>query len=155
MESCFVLLERNTNKLFGVFTDKVLLYSMIENIIDLAPSKMLTIKEIVINTNVTKNTYDSQSIKELLPFNTKTFSSDTNIPIDIKFEVDKIKNKFNIFKENFKVFKKLLEDKVITLEDDIEKVPELFKDKYEIYRDIEVLKVPEKEQFQYFIDRYE
>jgi len=155
METCFVLLEKETNKLFGVFMNKILLYSMIQNILDICPDKRFIIREIIMNTNVTKNTYDDNSLKELIPFDTKSFISDTNIPIDIKFEVDKIKNKFNIFKENFKVFKQLLNDKVISLDSDIETVPELFRDKFEIYRDIQQMEVPEKEQFQYFIDRYE
>jgi hypothetical protein len=127
---------------------------MIENIIDICPNKKFIIREILTNTNVTKNIFDETSIKELLPFNTKSFMADSNIPIEIKFEVEKIKDKFNIFKENFKVFKKLLDDKIISLEDNKENVPELFSDKFEIYRDIQKMEVPEKEQFQYFMDRY-
>ena len=55
-----------------------------------------------------------------------------------------------------KTFNKLLGDNIFSLEEtDMEKIPLLFRDKFEIYRDIKIKEIPEQEMFSYFMDRFQ
>ena len=160
----FIIVEENNAKIWGIFTDTTQLASTYLNILELNPSKILIVKEYISNTNIVKCSYKTK--KEILNLcklqwldkseDKKENDSVESIdyPRAIKREVDKIIEKYNIFSENLKTFYRLLENKVFTLDDEIEKIPILFQDKFEIYKDIVLLKVPDNEAFEYFIDRF-
>lgn len=76
------------------------------------------------------------------------------IPIEIRSEVKKVKEKYAVFVENLTTFRRLLQDKVVRLDMKISLVPELFRDKFYIFRDIVLNKVPDEDAFGYFMDRF-
>lgn len=76
------------------------------------------------------------------------------IPAEIKSEVNKVKQRYEVFLENYKTFRRLLRDKVVRLDMKTSMVPDLFRDKFYIFRDIVLNKVPDEDAFSYFMDRY-
>lgn len=162
----YVLIEESNNKIWGVFSDTVQLADRYLNISELDPTKKLIIKEYLNNTNIVKITLDKkQEVVKLasLTWELEKLNSDDsqgsgetdNYPKEIKREVEKVKVKYNLFKENFATFHRLIEDNVVSLDSKLEQVPFLFQDKFEIYRDIIQKGVPIEDAFSYFMDRYQ
>lgn len=161
-DSVYLLMNDANNTIRGVFKDPTLLYNNYKMIQQILPTERLIVKEIILNTNIIRKHFSEDEIKKLTGIN---FVSDGElneiheiheIPKEIKNEVGKIKIKLNIFKENMKTFNKLLGDNIFSLEEtDMEKIPLLFRDKFEIYRDIKIKEIPEQEMFSYFMDRFQ
>ena len=157
MESTFLLLDESM-KSWGIYTNKAILYNMYYNLKKLDSEKQFCLHEYYTNSNCIKNTIEDDDIEEFLQGAKQLHSKKEKleaIPKEIKREIEKVKEKLSIFKDNFITFKRLLKDRVISLnETDINKIPELFKDKFEIFRDIIVKKVPPDDMFGYFADRF-
>lgn len=150
----YVLLSVKSGLIRGIFKDTILLYSTYKTIKELLPSELLKVQQVIINTNIVKKVYTEPELDELIGLESNAVSE--VFPKEIKREVDKIKQKLCIFKENMKTFEKLIADNIIDLdEEDRENIPILFRDKFDIFRDIIKLKIPEDEMFSYFVDRFE
>ena len=76
------------------------------------------------------------------------------IPVEIRSEVMKVKERYSMFVENMTTFRRLLEDGVVHLGMKPSMVPELFRDRFHIFRDIIINKVTDEYAFGYFMDRY-
>lgn len=154
------ILQDDTEKVWGVFNDKVLMYGMYENLTSLIPkNRTISILLLTMNTNtVIKEWKDVTEIKK--QFHPSKFQCDANetkseqIPKELRQEWCKLNRRLSEFKGNFDVFKKMLKDGLISLDTDINDVPELLRDKYNIFSDIIRLEIPEDECFGYYMDRY-
>jgi len=153
----YILLD-NTQKIWGIFSELIPLVNAYLNILELDNTKQLEIKEYMNNTNIVCKTFDKkEDICKLIGLKCsveETLEETSTFPKDMKREIEKVREKYTIFHENLETFNRLLEDKVITLESPVEQIPELFQDKFEIYRDIVIKAVPKENAFSYFMDRY-
>lgn len=156
-EVVYILLSRNKNIVKGIFKNSILLLSTYKTIKEILPEEDLLIQEIIINTNIIKKTYNEEQLIKLAGLDKVENDLCTDAyPKEIKNEIEKIKVKLSIFKENLKTFDKLLKDKVFSLEEtNLENIPLLFRDKFEIFRDIKLNDIPEDEMFSYFMDRFQ
>ena len=153
----FVLFDSKTQKIWGVFADRVLLFSTYMVLQEAAANVPLSIKEYKPNTNLTLNTWSThKSIMKEFSILPSPTSSDTapdtgavgpsNVPKAMKSQVDKLFNKYNSFVENFKIFKQM---ECKTKKD----APQLLQPYFDIFTDLVRLNVPEVEAFGYFMDR--
>jgi hypothetical protein len=149
----FVLTEKNKGKVWGVFEDTNHLMSIYRCVKELKVDAKLVVTQFLLNTTIVVHEADSEdAVTELCGYQSRSCKQD--LPREILPEIQRVKEKLSIFKDNMNTFKRLLDDGVITLESDFDQVPELFRDKFDIYRDIIRLDVPETEAFSYFNDRY-
>ena len=152
----FVLL--GGSKIWGLFSDKALLYSMYENLTRAAPTLELKIQQIKMDTNILVKEWDNESdIRSEhhpcdLPGSKKV--DQEVIPTELKLELVKLKTRLSEFTQNMKVFRKMLDDGVLSLDSSLSDVPKLFRDKYYVFRDIVKFNVPDDDAFGYFTDRY-
>ncbi len=158
MDTVYVLLDEK-EKSWGIYSNKHSLYNMCYNLKLMNTNMKYKLHEYSINSNIIKNIIQEEDISSHLGFTQRTSSNVSNqtaiIPKEIRREVEKIKEKLSIFKENFVTFHRLLKDKKIQLDEtNLGNIPPLFKDKFVIFRDIILKKVPEEDMFSYFADRY-
>lgn len=79
----------------------------------------------------------------------------SNYPKEMQNQINKLQEKYNMYVEEKKTFDKLVQDKALTLKDtDINQVPELFRDKFNIFRNITINNIPEEKQFDFFCNNY-
>lgn len=157
MSDIFVLLGKD--KIWGIFTETSLLYSMYENLLCAAPNLELKIQQIKLNTNTLLHEWTDDAVikRSYHPKDDilhKQLNSQELVPHELRHEVSKLKVRLGEFQENLKIFKKMLEDGLLTLDSPKEQIPQLLRDKFYIYRDIVRFDVPDEDAFGYFIDRY-
>lgn len=155
MDNIYVLVDQNNNT-WGIFLNKTILYNMFYNLKKMNKNNTFSIHEYISNSNIIKNIINEEDFDDFVSIQIyEKKEKGEHIPKEIKREVDKIKEKLSIFKENYIVFKKLLNDNIIKLDEtNIDNIPKLFRDKFYIYRDIILKKVPDEDAFSYFSDRY-
>ena len=155
--TCYVLCDSG-DKIWGVFTDTTLLYSMYHNLRTLDQRISLTIKEYSWNTNIVLSHWNLHGeIERAFNKNKRektASSSELVVPNELKGEFQKLKLRLVEFKDNYTVFKRLLDEGIITVESPIKDVPILLRDRFSIFCDILKMKIPEEEMFSYFVDRY-
>jgi len=137
---------------WGVFSEKLLVRSMYENLRRLSPLRCFRVDTVVLNTNLRIRSEDADQFCG--PVEKEAEGGECVVPKEIRREVEKVKSRFSVFKEGMKVFRKMLEDRSLGLNEEKDQVPELFRDKYHIMRDIILKSVPEEDSFAYFSDRY-
>ena len=180
----FVITNKNDNKIYGIYNDKNLAIGYMFDSIILEKNINIVLNEYLLNSSIIKNQDDIKSFEkinfEIVGLNLKKKEA---LNIYLK-EIEKIKEEFenfkikqekyqnilkekkqdeyndqelyNIFESNMKVYNKLISDKIINPEEStIDDIPELFRDKYPIYRTIELCKITDKQkQFDFFKKNY-
>ena len=167
MKYVYVLSEIQSGKLWGIYEDLTLLLNSYLNLRALNLYD-LQIKKLILNTNIIHEIVDThQTILDYCHFKSPihhkstTNGQDPNTTIEKKYpkaiipQIEKVEQQYSIFLSNLKTFHQLIDDKVFTLDSSVDMVPELFRDKFEIFRDIVLLNVPDEEAFTYFHDRYD
>lgn len=156
----FVLLEQESGRIWGMYDDTNHLLSTYLSVTELKPSVRLAVNQYIINTTIVRDQFNTkESILKLCGYTPPRVAdldetTSTSVPREILAEVERVKERFSLFTGNMIAFRRLLDQGVITLDSPAESVPELFRDKFEIYRDIVRLEVPDNEAFTYFMDRF-
>ena len=150
MDNVYLLKDEN-NEIWGVYSNKAILYNVFYNLKKMNKFALFSINVFTINSNIITQTFLEEDFNTFFGIEKKHVQDNR----DINRELEKAKEKLNIFRDNFVTFNRLLKDRVITLDEtNLSNIPELFRDKFEIYRDIILKKIPDEDQFGYFSDRY-
>lgn len=150
MDNVYLLKDEN-NEIWGVYSNKAILYNVFYNLKKMNKFAHFAISVYTLNSNIITETILEEDFFKFFGIEKKHVQDNR----DINRELEKAKEKLNIFRENFVTFNRLLKDRVISLDEtNLSKIPELFRDKFEIYRDIILKKIPDEDQFGYFSDRY-
>lgn len=155
----FVLVNRDTGDIWGVFTDTQLLFSMYKNLSLLDKTLHLSIKEYMCNTNLVVSEI-SEPEKVDTKYNPRapnkedTDNQALSVPPPLRNEFTKLQCRFNEFKQNFNVFNQLLGENVIHCNSSKDDIPFLFRDKFDIFVDIVKMDMNEDDAFGYFMDRF-
>lgn len=148
-------MEQGTNRLWGVFHDPKLLYSMYENLEGLL-NKTLCIRMMRMNTNTILYEWKgSEAIhKKFGPEREEPKHQEEVIPKELRLEWSRLKTRLSEFKTNYDLFRKMVSEGVLSTTADVEDIPFVFRDKYTIFCDIYRMDIPEDEAFGYFLDRF-
>lgn len=148
--SIYVLEDQK--KTWGVFTDRVLLFSAYSTLLEVGQHGM-RVREFRPNTGlVLKEWSDNKTILKEFSIVPQQIAKDESmvktdaIPKAAKRQVERVLDQYRTFSENLALFKRL---------DTTEKqdLPELLRPHFEIFTDIVRLDVPDSEAFGYFVDR--
>jgi hypothetical protein len=155
------LLEDDNKRVWGVFDDRVLLYSMYQNLVSaLGRDRALSIRMLSMNTNtVIRQWLTPQEIydtfhPEKAKRPTEQVSGQVNVTKEVRSEWKKLQARHSEFKSNLDVLKKMLGEKLLSVDSPIDEVPELLRDKFYVLKDIIKLDIPQEDAFGYFMDRY-
>ena len=154
----------------GIFKDESSLCASLSSLRFLVPDASFEAKKVLLGSNIVVNHLSQEDIEGITKKLVEKVQGDVRacghkeepvfgevsmkIPVEIRSEVKKVKAKYAVFVENLETFHRLLHDNVIQLNMKLSKVPELFHDKFYIFRDIVLNKVPDEDAFGYFMDRY-
>lgn len=156
MTDVYLLLDSSC--VWGVFSDKDLLYGMYSNLRKANPVMELKIQKLRLNSNIVLEEWKNEAeiTKDHHPNGgDSVLNKDiTQVPPDLKIEFTKLQTRLSEFKTNLSVFKNMLDDGVLTLDSEGQQIPLLLRDKFHILCDIIKYNVPEADAFGYFADRY-
>lgn len=152
------LLEDSNGAVWGIYTDRDLLYGMYENLQAANPELLMKVSQIRVNTNIkvaewtgAENISGAHHPCRKDP----AWSGNTAVvPKELRLEFGRLQTRLKEFKDGFAAFKRMLEEGVLRLDSSPDTIPALLKKKYPIYRDIVSFNVPDDEAFGYFVDRY-
>ena len=170
-ETLYLLLDRRSGRVHGIYRDGLSLCSMYSNLKSLAPHVSFEARRLIIGSNMAVEVLADEALEEMgegylmtkgpgsaaptsAPIVDANGETCVKIPIETRSEVVKVKEKYSVFTENMRTFRRLLDGGVIDLGMDASAVPELFRDKFDIFRDIVSHDVPDEHAFGYFMDRY-
>lgn len=141
----FLLLDMETKSFIGLYNTQEHAKHCFELIKQYSPTSKIDFLEIVPSENKIKN------ITNCIEANVDPL----HFPKEMKNQIQKLQDKYNMFIEEKKTFDKLLNDKVISLDNtDMNTVPDLFRDKFEIFKNITRNGLLPEKQFDYFCDAY-
>lgn len=154
MSDVYLLCDEKS--VWGVFSDKDMLFGMYSNLKKANKSLHLKIQKVRLNSNIIIEEWDEDSeiVKAHHPCGGETTKDNISIPTELKLEFTKLQTRLSEFKNNMNVFKNMVDDGVLTLDNQIEDVPLLLRDKYHIFCDIIKFEVPDDDAFGYFVDRF-
>lgn len=156
----YVLDNSKNNRLWGVFSDPQLMYSMYQNLVAVADPRQqsLRVRLLGINTNtVYKEWLEEEDIYNAFhPESSRVSSDDASevVPRELRLEFGKLKTRYSEFKSNLSIFRKMLDERVIAFDSPSENIPPPLQKGFDIYCDIVRFNVPEEDAFGYFIDRF-
>ena len=150
--SMYILSEKNTNKVWGIYNSDLMLESMIRTMLDINPNLDLMIKEYSINTNIcTKKIVGNDFIKKGITNDiSKISESIEGLDVSekcVRLELQKLKRKHEKFLSLQNTFTSLSQSNGSGPE-----IPDFLKKDYLFFQEMESKKIPSEEQFNFYMD---
>jgi hypothetical protein len=151
-----VYLLCDSNSVWGVFSDKDMLFGMYSNLRRANTTLNLKVQKLRMNSNIVIEewTDDDDIVKAHHPCGGDTTKDNVQIPSELKLEFTKLKNRLAEFKSNIQVFRTMIDEGVLSLDSNVDEVPLLLRDRFHIFCDIIKFNIPDEDAFGYFVDRF-
>lgn len=146
MSTIFILINKQNKNIWGIYNSEIFLQDKINTLKQNLPDIQLEVEEKIINTNIIKQKFINPSFKnnKLIVDNGKQeeeFSYKINE--EIQSEIKRIEEYHKNFKEDLKSYDNITENNL--------EIPEFFKTKFDVIKNIHDNQIPQKERFSYFI----
>lgn len=150
MSTIYILINTQNKNIWGIYNSEIFLQDKINTLKQNLPDIQLEVEEKIINTNITKQKFKDPSFKNnKLVVLKETEKENENEKIsykvneEIESEIKRIEEFHENFKEDLKSYDNITENNL--------EIPEFFKIKFDVIKNIHDNQIPQKERFSYFI----